>query len=1032
MSFISPLGIKDVYGTNVGSYEIQYDPGLLDITGHGMAFIISLFYSILVQPIAGLATWIISKVADPKGFFVPVEKAYQSFLEPLVSIINPTQFAVLVASATFLVMFFRRSSVVSGPRNDVVQKALYSYLLIIFATALALQPFKFLRKAFELTNGIINDITRGVSESSVDGSMSAHFLTVVTQLINFGRQLNDSASREWSQALGAGRDIKDVSGIGDVIKDVSPSGAFTALAAGGAGIAMIVFAVVALAYMTYYLWELTWRTVAVPWFMFYSAFRFRQMHLIWETLGRIASYLGMAVLISIFAIAGPIMATGLAAEIFGDKFAFLQIITTTLAYMLLAWLLHKMCSPTGRFAEVMRLTGRNQWRGYMQRSSILMARDKTMKGAAKVVDWGGKAGGAVATAFAGPAAGAAVTSTTGAASRALESRANSAGAPVSNELPRGKDNMMALDPVPAEAMQTSFNAANPAPALPPGQTHRQMQGEHARRQVASGALADALEAGRSAEGGLGEKAKAAIAGGVSGAKDSGQQVFGKGTSGDGSDQPGSQGDTKSADGVSDNGLPILEGEVVEDYGTINSLNFPKSGDTEGVAKFVQLRALASTAQSPTPGREGSAEVGAAPALPSPSRPEPDAGEEAMREATSPLFYEAGESGETRAMVDPRVPMSEKMRAEYESDPDVGFANEEALADTSLPEGVEVFNGQAVWTDPKSQEMVSLSADVGPNMADTVTVDGMRDHANSITDPTVREMFIIHHGLTDDATQPERPQREPEVVDAEVVEDTPADAAAAASGTARSGDSDVVDGEVVDAAPRTVGDTSSRSSSGSGAGSGSTAVPTTSGPAPAASGRSEQSGTGGSAQSATVLSAKSVAPEAAARMATEAERDNTDHESRSRESEKTHRSEPETTVREVRPPESQQQPEKPYTPHDYKADRETLDRHKSAGRAGSSTTSMTGTGQGSVEIPRTREVPRQFNVPKPSVSSSSVPSATFYASADAATAESRQVSNAMAGGGVVPVPVDDPDIASTTFTSVGGRNVVGDGSQFMSY
>ena len=267
MSFISPLGIKDAFGTNIGSYEVQYNPGLLDIVGHGMSMVISLIYSGFVQPVAGLSAWIISKVAQPQGFFRPVEAAYAKLLEPIVSLVDPALFGTMVASATMMVMFFNRSSVMSVARNDLFQRALNSFLVILVATVMAMNPFKLLRKIFDVTNELVNEVTRGAAGASANGDMSANFLTTVTQLINFGRPLNDSASQTWSRTLAAGRKIKDVPELADIVKDVSPGGVFSALAAGFAGIAMIAFAIVALAYMTYYLWELTWRAVAVPWFM---------------------------------------------------------------------------------------------------------------------------------------------------------------------------------------------------------------------------------------------------------------------------------------------------------------------------------------------------------------------------------------------------------------------------------------------------------------------------------------------------------------------------------------------------------------------------------------------------------------------------------------------------------------------------------------------------------------------------------------------------------------------------------------------
>lgn len=1094
MSFISPLGIKDAFGTNIGSYEVQYNPGLLDIVGHGMSMVISLIYSGFVQPVAGLSAWIISKVAQPQGFFRPVEAAYAKLLEPIVSLVDPALFGTMVASATMMVMFFNRSSVMSVARNDLFQRALNSFLVILVATVMAMNPFKLLRKIFDVTNELVNEVTRGAAGASANGDMSANFLTTVTQLINFGRPLNDSASQTWSRTLAAGRKIKDVPELADIVKDVSPGGVFSALAAGFAGIAMIAFAIVALAYMTYYLWELTWRAVAVPWFMYYAAFKFRRLELIWETLGRIVSYLFMTAIIALLAILGPILASGIINDIFGGKYASLQIVTSILAYSFMAWFMHRICAPSGRFAEIMRLSGRNQWRGYMQRSSILMAKDKVVQTTAKAVDYGGKAGGAVVTALTGnAAAGAAVASATGGVSRAIESRGHSAGERVSNELPRGKENMLALDAVPQEAMQTSFDTAPPAAALPPAYSYSQLRGQEGLAHVKGAAMLGALRGAADGEGGVSGRARAAIAGGVEGAKQSGREVFAL-PAGQSKDQgraddaaaDGAQARAESAAPAADaesGALPVLEGEVVEDHGTVNSLNFPSAGDMEGVQGFVNMRAIARAAQPDEPGMEGTAVVGSAPPVPQP-RPEPDAAESLMRASLNPLFYSADESGETVAVYDPRVPLSESVREQFAADSDVEFADTSSLGnETSLPEGVEVYQGKAVWVSPQSEEMVELSAPVAKSMQDTVTFEGMRDRASAIADPQVREVFMVHHGLYGDAPVPQdgvADGADDAALSADAVSAPDADSAAAttdepveqpvpertvgqsrvtsdrddavesaagssmwqepAAGTPQQPVSQSVSQPESQPEPQPETQPGEQSEfqpetqSGEQAGTPAAATqpepqhgqPTESQPEPQpATQTGQQPETREQSQPPQALSARSIAPENTARMAEEVERADAEQVDV--------QDEPKREVVEVHRPEPQPVQRKAYTPTDYKQDREALDRHKSAGRAGTSTTSVTGTGRGSVEVPRTQRTPEQFvSAAAASFVSDSVVSATFHAAADAATEESRLISQAMAGGGVVNVPVDDPDIVATTFVTVDGKNVVGGGDGMMGY
>ena len=67
--------------------------------------------------------------------------------------------------------------------------------------------------------------------------------------------------------------------------------------------------------------------------MYYAAFKFRRLELIWETLGRIVSYLFMTAIIALLAILGPILASGIINDIFGGKYASLQIVTSILPYL---------------------------------------------------------------------------------------------------------------------------------------------------------------------------------------------------------------------------------------------------------------------------------------------------------------------------------------------------------------------------------------------------------------------------------------------------------------------------------------------------------------------------------------------------------------------------------------------------------------------------------------------------------------------------------------------------------------------------
>mgnify|MGYP001761199420 FL=1 len=145
-----------------------------------------------------MSAGLLNQIANPKKYLGMLEDAYTWLLKPVFSLASPMTLALGVASITLLVMFFRRSTLMSQPNGQLMQNALSSYFVIIFATWLLMNPFKLLRWAFETLDGVLNDVTQGMTGASSDGSMTAHYLTTVTQLINFGGVLNDSSGGAWS------------------------------------------------------------------------------------------------------------------------------------------------------------------------------------------------------------------------------------------------------------------------------------------------------------------------------------------------------------------------------------------------------------------------------------------------------------------------------------------------------------------------------------------------------------------------------------------------------------------------------------------------------------------------------------------------------------------------------------------------------------------------------------------------------------------------------------------------------------------
>lgn len=1072
MSVVSELGIKDKWGTNVGDYQVQYDVGLLDMVGHGLALIVTIIYATLVQPLGALSAGLLNQIANPKKYLGMLEDAYTWLLKPVFSLASPMTIALGVASLVMLVMFFRRSTLMSQPNGQLMQNALSSYFVIIFATWLLMNPFKLLRWAFETLEGVLNDLTQGMTASSSDGSMTAHYLTTVTQLINFGGVLNDSAGGAWSQALRAGRDLKDVPQLADQISKVNPGSIFSALTAGGAGVAMLVFSIVCFFYMVFYLFELAYRTAAVPFFMYYGAYNFRRMDLIWHTLGRIASYFGMTAIVALCAVAGPVLATGIISDLFGNKFAFLQIVTSIFVYALMSWMMVKFLKPNGRVAEFMRLHGKNQWRGYMQRSAILMATDKAMQYSSKAAGLTDKAMRKVLQTTTGITVPDAVPTPMSMQAKALEGNSHKAGEAVSNALPPGKENKMkAIESVPASARETAFDAAESAKSVPAvgsssklkaiSQAAKSLSGGESKALPLSGGTAtDGTATGGTATGGV-----AGAAGAIAGALGSGKKS---------TDKDGDEPDTPE----------IIDGEVVSvddvpDVGTGNSLNFPEAGDEEGVAQY-QMQYMGSTgqfdgAESKSTGMDGSAMVGHDPVpLSEPDGVDDEAAERAherMEQAAQPMFYAAGEEEGATAveMVDPRVPLTEDMRAEIDADPAREFADQDAVKDMSLPAGVEVFGGKAVWTNPETEDMAALTAPVADGVEDTVTRAAMMDHADSIADPRLREIFIVQHGLD---------QIEDDVAGAEAVDDVVSEE----TGTDDAADMSVTSGADVDGAMSSTGvpesvmvsgqdepvhtvgegfvdddvtvsgdnitvatDTSPQMETSEISDTSSFAESSAATPASYMQGETQteqpeqpqqpdqqaqpeqtqpeqpQQAQPEQPAATPALSARSVSEDTAKRM----QREYTESVRATERGEDTATKPEVSYVQPAAEPERAPEP-KPAKPADYKKDLEVLNRRESAGRAGSSSTAETGTGRGSVDIPRSQVADSDATPIVENLAASSVESVTAVTSREDVFGQSRLISSAMGTGGVTPVPDDDPSL-SHTFMVVDGENVVQSGT-----
>ena len=398
----------------------------------------------------------------------------------------------------------------------------------------------------------------------------------------------------------------------------------------------------------------------------------------------------------------------------------------------------------------------------MQRSSILLASDKVTGLASKALDLTDKASRAALAAYTGVVVPESVPTPVTALKSQVDKHAGRAG----ERIPFDAKRLDKDDDMNSEAMSTVFDSApksatiarvapkaltagtstqNASAGAPGGASPGAKSGGSGASSKVGSAVA-ALSSVAALKGGSSSAAAAAAggaaSGGVAGAagKSGAAAGLGKATL---SLPAGSSGG-----GVAD----VVEGELVDDAGVINSLNFPKPGDVEGVARYQELSGSVGLS-APESGVSGSAVMGSSPAHRGGlDVVDAEVVEDAdidpvgrMHEAASQvLFYRQGVDGVTQGVVDPRVPVDESF-ADKAREQNVVGAQEQELADVDLPPGVEVFGGSPVWVDPSGEEMVYASSPV-TGLEDTVTVEGMREYADAIEDPELREVFVSRHRL----------------------------------------------------------------------------------------------------------------------------------------------------------------------------------------------------------------------------------------------------------------------------------------------
>lgn len=354
------LGVTDKYGTNIGKYQMMFDPGTFSFLSQLAAALTGIIYSLLVLPPSALATWIADRTANPEKMFGGLANAWSKMVGPLYDLV-PIQALVMLAVAIPLVVvgFSRKSTPYDAVRADfgrLARAALIGALLVVVAR----NPIEPVMTCLDFVTSVMRDVFTTTNSNGEVNSNADVFLAPLTQISNFGSTLTDSCAASWSAALDAGGDSAPKC-VGDV-KNVSWNQLPAALAAAVVAILQLVFQIMAFALMY---WHFLLTMVSVSVLVYSAAVSLMRRHnydLLSRNFAHTAANLIMLLIVALLAVAGPGAMTALSADILGEGRSGLaqtagiigMLFSQVVGYVLIIYVLYKLTSRTGALAKALR------------------------------------------------------------------------------------------------------------------------------------------------------------------------------------------------------------------------------------------------------------------------------------------------------------------------------------------------------------------------------------------------------------------------------------------------------------------------------------------------------------------------------------------------------------------------------------------------------------------------------------------------------------------------------------------------------
>ena len=360
VNMFESLGVTDKYGTNIGKYQMMFDPGTFSFLSQLAAALTGIIYSLLVLPPSALATWLADHTSNPEKMFGGLANAWSKMVGPLYELV-PIQALVVLAMAIPLVVvgFSRKSTPYDAVRADfgrLVRAAMIGALLVVVAR----NPVEPVMVCLDFVTSVMRDVFTTTNSDGEVNSNADVFLAPLTQISNFGSTLTDSCSASWSAALNAGGDSAPKC-VGDV-KNVSWNQLPAALSAAVVAILQLVFQIMAFALMY---WHFLLTMVSVSVLVYSAAVSLMRRHnydLLSRNFAHTAANLIMLLIVALLAVAGPGLMTALSADILGEGRSGMaqtagiigMLFSQVIGYALIIYVLYKLTSRTGALAKALR------------------------------------------------------------------------------------------------------------------------------------------------------------------------------------------------------------------------------------------------------------------------------------------------------------------------------------------------------------------------------------------------------------------------------------------------------------------------------------------------------------------------------------------------------------------------------------------------------------------------------------------------------------------------------------------------------